>query len=400
MIDEIQAENHFTRTQVEKLIHFVKEDTPPADLTDIEEKYDDKVLIKACVKHANVITKEPFTHESLLIDKKEYQLSEREKQQAFRDYNNDKKYFPYNRPSSYSLYYSRFPCNPNELLQNQRNYAMHHSISAMNLSTMNHQSNGYDKDTSHLNNSNYAAATASLYSSKSYASEMAYLKSKNSIECLSNKNGMTSGNTSAQSYSNVPFSTSTSNNLHHQLQQFPTTSSFADLQQQQQLQFQQQQHQQQQQQTGTIQNLKDVKITSFVSATQIVIPTNGDGQNSIGGQPPIVIQPGEKVYILKTPKGVYLRTPDKKYIALRDKSLEDSFMPVISSPITSQNVLRNQHESFTNTPSSFMQQQQQSDQNQVYPNEPYNNQDQNYASANNQNDQLYNNNNNNNNSMS
>jgi hypothetical protein len=40
----------------------------------------------------------------------------------------------------------------------------------------------------------------------------------------------------------------------------------------------------------------------------------------------IVIQKGEKVYILKTPKGCYLRTQDKKYIALRNKSLEESFM--------------------------------------------------------------------------
>ena len=40
----------------------------------------------------------------------------------------------------------------------------------------------------------------------------------------------------------------------------------------------------------------------------------------------IVIRQGEKVYILKTPKGCYLRTQDKKYIALRNKSIEEKFM--------------------------------------------------------------------------
>ena len=132
MVDEIQAENHFTRTQVEKLIHYVKEDTPVADLSAIHLKYDDPILVNACLTHAHIITTEPFTHESLLIDKKEYALSEREKVQAMREYNNDKKYFPYNRPNNYSLYYNRFPSNPGQLLQNQMSYSMHHSVPLVN----------------------------------------------------------------------------------------------------------------------------------------------------------------------------------------------------------------------------------------------------------------------------
>ncbi len=71
------------------------------------EKFDDQVLIAACMKHSSTITKEPFTHESLLCDKKEYQLSEREKNLAFRDYHHDKKYFPTSRPSSLSQFYQR-----------------------------------------------------------------------------------------------------------------------------------------------------------------------------------------------------------------------------------------------------------------------------------------------------
>ncbi len=84
------------------------------------------------------------------------------------------------------------------------------------------------------------------------------------------------------------------------------------------------------------QKLSDVKISCFVAPTEIVIPSEVPQFAQKSSDDPtlshsndknkIVIQPGEKVYILKTPKGCYLRTQDKKYIALRNKSLEDSFM--------------------------------------------------------------------------
>ena len=101
VVDEIQTENHFTRTEVEKLIHYVKEDMPSADLSQMPYKYADSVLIACCMRNASFITKEPFTHESLLIDKKEYKLSEREKQLAHREYQNDKRNFPYAARQSY-----------------------------------------------------------------------------------------------------------------------------------------------------------------------------------------------------------------------------------------------------------------------------------------------------------
>lgn len=112
MIDEIQSENHFTRTEVEKLIHFVKEDVPSADLSQMPLKFDDQVLVQACMQHASVITREPFTHESLLIDKKEYQLSAREKEIAFREYQHDKRYFPCNGVGLMSRYSSSLMMPP------------------------------------------------------------------------------------------------------------------------------------------------------------------------------------------------------------------------------------------------------------------------------------------------
>jgi hypothetical protein len=70
-------------------------------------KFNDQVLVNSCMKNSHVITREPFTHESLLLDKREYQLSEREKNMAFRDYNHEKKYLPANKPTTYSQFYQR-----------------------------------------------------------------------------------------------------------------------------------------------------------------------------------------------------------------------------------------------------------------------------------------------------
>ena len=106
VVDEIQSENHFTRTEVEKLIHYVKEDAEPADLRNIYAKCNDHVLINTCLKYNHLITKEPFKHESLLLDKKEYQLSNREKRDAFKHYEYEKR-MPLNcsKGSSYAASY-------------------------------------------------------------------------------------------------------------------------------------------------------------------------------------------------------------------------------------------------------------------------------------------------------
>lgn len=71
-------------------------------------------------------------------------------------------------------------------------------------------------------------------------------------------------------------------------------------------------------------NLRDIKISSFTANAQINIPISADPNNPSQPAQSIVIQPGEKVFILKTPRGCYLRTPDKRYVALRSRSLEDS----------------------------------------------------------------------------
>lgn len=190
VIDEIQSENHFTRTEVEKLIHYVKEDEPAADLSNLPAKYDDRVLINACLKHACVITKEPYTHESLLIDKKEYQLSEREKAMAFKEYQHDKKYFPYSKPSSYSAYYlQRYPISTQMQQQQQVNYntqsiqssnLVHQSMSSMNLTS----------SVTCSSSSSLSSASSTSSSRPSSSSSFNYQSNLSADVNLLNKNGL------------------------------------------------------------------------------------------------------------------------------------------------------------------------------------------------------------------
>jgi len=318
VIDEIQAENHFTRTEVEKLLHFVQEDVEPADLSELASKFNDSVLINSCLRHSHVITKEPFTHESLLIDKKEYQLSEREKAIAFREYQHDKKYFPYTRSSS-TFGYQRFPSNYQQLAQNQMAYtnnlnpyspSISNSLTASFTSSLSSSYSNLRATSSsldfNLNTNLYSSSSSS--SSSMYglnAERAATMNSNKSVHADTNINGQIyqngtnsfSRSTSVNEFANNSASTSslTLNNVNNQtaMSSAPMSSQNNGLSESQ------------------IQSLRDVKISSFIAPSQIVIPVD---------QQQIVIQPGEKVFILKTSKGCYLRTQDKKYIALRNKS--------------------------------------------------------------------------------
>jgi hypothetical protein len=318
VIDEIQAENHFTRTEVEKLIHYVKEDMPSADLTQIAQKLPDHVLIRSCMKNAKFITKEPFTHESLLIDKKEYKLSEREKQLAIREYQHDKRYFPYNSNSRsnqnqnqnqnvssanyaqiLNLKYPNYNNNnnlprPGLIGSNGYNYnypqVLHHSQSYPGLLQQQQQQQPYhiyrgnNNNNNNLdfnllnNNNNMASSSSSSSSDLNHPTIMKYLSSNESDFVCSTTMAMTMATTSTPSP-----------------------------------------------------KLSDVKISCFIAPSEIVIPSEEEQQEQEQEQQDnrIVIRPGEKVYILKTPKGCYLRTQDKRYIALGNRSLEESFMPLL-----------------------------------------------------------------------
>ena len=72
---------------------FKTEEEPPAEdlINKIHEISDDPVLLLTCKQYAQSITKIPFTHESLLSDRKEYQLTSAEKRRAEKEYHDEKR---------------------------------------------------------------------------------------------------------------------------------------------------------------------------------------------------------------------------------------------------------------------------------------------------------------------
>ncbi|KAG8436161.1 hypothetical protein GDO86_007313 [Hymenochirus boettgeri] len=122
VVDDLNPEMNFTRREVENLLHFVEEESdPPRQLLD-PSKFHEVVLQKACLMYAHLITKEPFQHESLLLDRKEQKLTLAEKKAAKRGYEEEKRAsVPYTRPS-YTQYYP----SPNHSLANIPAFTQRH----------------------------------------------------------------------------------------------------------------------------------------------------------------------------------------------------------------------------------------------------------------------------------
>ncbi|XP_064012540.1 helicase ARIP4 isoform X4 [Pogoniulus pusillus] len=105
VVDDLNPMLNFTRREVENLLHFVEEESDPAQLSLSPSKMKESVLQLACLKYPHLITKEPFQHESLLIDRKEHKLTKAEKKAAKKSYEEEKRAsVPYTRPS-YAQYY-------------------------------------------------------------------------------------------------------------------------------------------------------------------------------------------------------------------------------------------------------------------------------------------------------
>uniref|UniRef100_A0A2C9JT34 Helicase ARIP4 n=1 Tax=Biomphalaria glabrata TaxID=6526 RepID=A0A2C9JT34_BIOGL len=125
IVDDMNPENKLTRRQVENLLDFEDQEFPPVDFSSADNKYGhDPVMINVLMKHGQWLTKQPFTHESLLIDRKELRLSKREKRIAKEGYARDKRMnVTYTRPT-YAAYYPQQGILPNRLPLNSRyNYA-------------------------------------------------------------------------------------------------------------------------------------------------------------------------------------------------------------------------------------------------------------------------------------
>uniref|UniRef100_A0A8C4NG30 RAD54 like 2 n=1 Tax=Eptatretus burgeri TaxID=7764 RepID=A0A8C4NG30_EPTBU len=105
VVDDMNPMLNFTKREVENLLHFAEEGARPENVTDRAHLFSDRLLRDTCIKYSHLITKKPFTHESLLMDKREYRLTSAEKRAAKKSYEDEKRASaPYSRPS-YAQFY-------------------------------------------------------------------------------------------------------------------------------------------------------------------------------------------------------------------------------------------------------------------------------------------------------
>uniref|UniRef100_A0A8D3AD53 Helicase ARIP4-like n=1 Tax=Scophthalmus maximus TaxID=52904 RepID=A0A8D3AD53_SCOMX len=105
VVDDLNPVLTFTRREVESLLHFVEEEPDPTQVLLQPQDRMESVLRKALHHYPHLITKQPFHHESLLMDRRELKLSSAQKTAAKKGYEEEKRAsVPYTRPS-YAHYY-------------------------------------------------------------------------------------------------------------------------------------------------------------------------------------------------------------------------------------------------------------------------------------------------------
>lgn len=91
VVDECNPDAHLSIKEVTSLCWDDKtDDEGPKDFSSLQDSYIDVVLQKVIQKHSSLLSKEPFQHESLLVDRKEKKLSQAEKRLAKRSYELEK----------------------------------------------------------------------------------------------------------------------------------------------------------------------------------------------------------------------------------------------------------------------------------------------------------------------
>uniref|UniRef100_A0A8C9VQM4 RAD54 like 2 n=1 Tax=Scleropages formosus TaxID=113540 RepID=A0A8C9VQM4_SCLFO len=105
VVDDLNPVLNFTRREVESLLHFVEEEPDPSRVKLDTTEEMEIVIRQACSLYPHLITRQPFHHESLLMDRKEMKLTKAEKKAAKKSYEDEKRAsVPYTRPS-YAHYY-------------------------------------------------------------------------------------------------------------------------------------------------------------------------------------------------------------------------------------------------------------------------------------------------------
>ena len=107
IVDEMNPDAHLSSKEVHSLICDEEEDPVAEDLTPHSPAFTDPVMKEIVSKYGRMLTKLPFSHESLLVDRQDNKLSKSEKKLAERAYNMEKtSKISYSRPS-YAAFYPK-----------------------------------------------------------------------------------------------------------------------------------------------------------------------------------------------------------------------------------------------------------------------------------------------------
>lgn len=91
VVDELNPESNFTWKEVSTLVSESEDDGPEQDFSDKAPKYVDHLLQYICTNMSRSLSREPFEHESLLLDRKELKLTKHEKKMAKQSYELEKR---------------------------------------------------------------------------------------------------------------------------------------------------------------------------------------------------------------------------------------------------------------------------------------------------------------------
>ena len=107
IVDEMNPDAHLSTRDVHSLIDDEEDIIDPGNMENIVHNYSDSVMKTIVTRYKNMLTKPPFAHESLLVDRKDNKLSKAEKRLAEKAYKLERKSnITYSRPS-YAAFYPK-----------------------------------------------------------------------------------------------------------------------------------------------------------------------------------------------------------------------------------------------------------------------------------------------------
>ncbi|XP_034183162.2 uncharacterized protein LOC117605678 isoform X1 [Osmia lignaria lignaria] len=99
VVDQCNPDAHLSLKEATTLSWDWEEDSQVQDFSQSKDSYTDEVMHRVLERHSSLLTKQPFHHESLLVDRKDKKLSQAEKRLARRGYELEKMAANCSRPS-------------------------------------------------------------------------------------------------------------------------------------------------------------------------------------------------------------------------------------------------------------------------------------------------------------